>query len=87
MTEKQQKIIDEFIDHHGRIEIIETLSMIQLLVHKKTSEDIGISLHWLVELSTVFNNVSIGTTTKKNVDYCMYITMFKYDDCGNEMGL
>lgn len=100
MTEKQKKIIDDFVSHHGtqvqefknepgEIMITEPYEgMVQILVGNKVSESVGISLHWIEKLNEVFTNISLGTTTKdKNVGYSLYVSLFRYDGSGKDFGI
>jgi hypothetical protein len=90
MTIEQQKIIDDFVSHHGmlvqefknkpgEIKVVEPYEgMVQILIGNKVSEDIGISLHWLESLRGGFGNISIGTTVKnKEIGYSLYISLFR----------
>ncbi len=100
MTEKQQKIIDDFVNHHGtlvrefknkpgEIIIIEPFDgMVQILVGNKVSEDVGISLQWIEKFNEGFTNISIGTAIKdKNIGYSLYVSLFRYDGNGKDFGI
>jgi len=86
MTEKQKKIIEDFINHHGDMKYIELGPMVQIQIGYRVSKDRGVSLESLNQLSDVFNNISFAVTTK-TCEYLLYITMFTVGDSGEQLGL
>ncbi len=81
MTDSQKKLIEDYIDKYGGVNLIELekTNMVQLQLDFNMVRMEGISFYWLEKFSKEFFEISVGVADKTNEKYGAFITMFTID--------
>lgn len=77
MNDKQLKLVNDYSEKYGGVEVREVGEMVQLLLDANMVGMEGIPFSWLERFSKEFYEISVGPSRIKG--YSMYITLFKKD--------
>lgn len=77
MNKKQKKVVDEYCEKYGGVEILEIKKQVVLKLAYNMIIMEGLSYNWLSRFAEHFYEIGIGMSDDK--EYPMYISMFKFD--------
>lgn len=81
LTDKQQELIDQYIEKYGAVDVLDMELFIQLQLDKNMILMEGLPYSWLERFNEEFYEITVGLSSRDG--YGMYITLFKIDPFNN----